>query len=131
MITSLYASLIAGLIAWLSLRVIRLRRFHRVLLGDGGEPELLNTIRAQGNALEYAPLSLILLALAELGGAYSDLIHLGGVTLIAGRVLHARALLRQDLRLRVLGMQLTFAVLVGLALLNLALFSAAGPVSIH
>ncbi len=40
MISSLYAAMLALLIVWLSLRVIKLRREKKVRLGDGGEPEL-------------------------------------------------------------------------------------------
>jgi uncharacterized membrane protein YecN with MAPEG domain len=73
MISSFYAALLALLIVWLSLRVIKLRRTKKVRLGDGGEPELQTAIRAQGNATEYIPISLILLALLELNGAHAAL----------------------------------------------------------
>lgn len=70
MISSFYAAILALLIVWLSLRVIKLRRIKKVRLGDGGEPELQVAIRAQGNATEYVPISLILLVLLELSGAH-------------------------------------------------------------
>ena len=63
MLSSLYAALAALLIVRLSLGVIKLRRAHKVRLGDGGVPELEAAIRAQGNAVEYLPISLILLLL--------------------------------------------------------------------
>lgn len=120
MISSIYAGLLAFWIVWLSLRVIKLRRAKRIRLGDGGDSELQTAIRAQGNAVEYAPLSLILLVLLEFNHAHAALVHLGGVVLVAGRVTHARGLLTDNLRFRVLGMQLTFFTLIGLAILNLA-----------
>jgi uncharacterized membrane protein YecN with MAPEG domain len=119
-ISSLYAALFALLIVWLSLRVIKLRRTKKVRLGDGGEPELQIAIRAQGNATEYIPISLILLVLLELNGAHMALVHFGGIAVLAGRLLHARGLLTESLRYRVLGMQVTIFTLIGLALANLA-----------
>lgn len=119
MISSLYAALSALLIVWLSLRVITLRRAKKVRLGDGGEPELQAAIRAQGNATEYIPIALILLFLLETNGAYTALLHAGGIAILAGRLLHARGLLTDDLSYRILGMQVTIFTLVGLALANL------------
>jgi uncharacterized membrane protein YecN with MAPEG domain len=120
MLSSIYAGLLAFWIVWLSLRVIKLRRAKRIRLGDGGDPELQAAIRAQGNATEYVPLSLILLVLLELNHAHAALLHLSGVVLVAGRMAHARGLLTDNLRYRVLGMQLTLYTLIGLAVLNLA-----------
>lgn len=47
------------------------------------------------------------------------LIHLGGITILAGRLLHAKGLLSENLRYRVLGMQFTIFSLIGLAIANL------------
>lgn len=118
MITSLYASLSAALVVWLSLRVVKLRRAKRIRLGDGGDPDLRNAIRAHGNATEYIPLLLVLLALLELNGAHWALIHTAGLALLSGRLLHARGLLQANLRNRILGMQLTVYALIGLAATN-------------
>ncbi len=119
-ISSLYAAMSALLIAWLSLRVIKLRRVKKVSLGDGGELELRIAIRAQGNATEYVPISLILLALLELSGGYVALVHSGGIAMLAGRLLHARGLLTGSLHYRILGMRITIFTLIGLAFANLA-----------
>ncbi len=120
MISSLYAAMLALLIVWLSLRVIKLRREKKVRLGDGGEPELQAAIRAQGNATEYIPISLILLVLLELSGAHVALVHSGGIAVLVGRILHARGLLTESLRYRILGMQVTIFTLIGLVVANLA-----------
>jgi uncharacterized membrane protein YecN with MAPEG domain len=118
-ISSFYAALSALLIVWLSLWVIKLRRAKKVRLGDGGEPELQVAIRAQGNATEYIPISLILLILLELSGAHLALVHSGGIAMLVGRIVHARGLLTGNLRYRVLGMQVTIFTLIGLAFANL------------
>jgi uncharacterized membrane protein YecN with MAPEG domain len=120
MISSLYAAMLALLIVWLSLRVIKLRRAKKVRFGDGGEPELRVAIRTQGNATEYVPISLILLVLLELNGAHAVLVHSGGIAMLAGRLLHARGLLTGSLRYRILGMKVTIFTLIGLAFANLA-----------
>lgn len=120
MITSLYAAILTLFIVWLSLRVIRLRGSKKVRLGDGGYSELQVAIRAHGNAVEYIPLALVLLALLEFSHARAALIHAGGIVIVAGRLLHARGLLTDTLRYRVLGMQLTLFALIALAVANLA-----------
>jgi uncharacterized membrane protein YecN with MAPEG domain len=55
----------------------------------------------------------------EFNGASNWIIHLSGVTLIVGRIIHARGLLNKSFRQRVLGMQITVSILIGLCLLNL------------
>jgi uncharacterized membrane protein YecN with MAPEG domain len=42
----------------LSLLVVRQRGKHKVLTGDGAVPELLQAMRAFGNATEYIPAAL-------------------------------------------------------------------------
>ncbi len=119
MITSIYASLAVLLIVRLSISVIKLRRKYRISLGDGGHEALQIAIRAHANALEYIPVTLLLLLLLELNGAPKLLIHLLGIVLITGRIIHAIGLSGNDLPKRILGMQMTIYLLVGLALLNL------------
>ena len=129
MISSLYAALLALWIVWLSLQVIKLRRVKKVALGDGGEPELQTAIRAHGNATEYIPIALILLILLELNNAHPALLHLGGVAMLAGRLIHAKGLLTESVRYRVLGMQVTIFTIIGLACLNLAYFAYVNLIS--
>ncbi len=119
MITALYASLCALLLVKLSLGVIALRRQHRVALGDGGHPDLQAAIRTQGNATEYIPITLILMLMLELMGAFWWLIHLAGIALLSGRLIHASALKNADVKRRVLGMKITFFLIIVLTLLNL------------
>lgn len=119
MITSIYAALLAILIVGLSLNVIKLRQMGQVILGDGDNLELQSAIRAQGNATEYIPISLILLLLLELSKGHSSLLHIGGIVLLTGRLIHARGLLKGNLRFRVLGMQLTLFNIIYLAIANL------------
>lgn len=127
MITSIYASLSALLIVKLTLSVIKLRRKNRVSVGDGGNEELQLAIRTHSNAVEYIPIALLLLLTLELNGAPQILIHILGVTLLIGRILHAMGLSAKDLKKRVLGMQITVYLLIGLAVLNILFLALAGP----
>ena len=119
MITSLYASLSVLLIVKLALSVIKLRRKNRISVGDGGNEELQLAIRTHANAVEYIPITLLLLLMLELNGAPNILIHFLGVTLLIGRIIHAMDLPVKNLQKRVLGMQITIFLLIGLAILNI------------
>lgn len=127
MITSIYASLAVLLIVRLSIAVIKLRRKYRISLGDGGNEELQVAIRAHANALEYIPITLLLLLMLELNGAPKILIHLLGLVLITGRIIHAIGLSGGDLQKRVLGMQITVFLLIGLAILNIVFLLLTAP----
>jgi len=120
-ITPIYAGLFALFFVFLSLRVIRVRRAARISLGDGGDAELQRRARVHANFAEYVPLTLILMALAELQGQPGWTIQLIGVLLLAGRAAHAYGLSQtpQVGALRVLGMIATIAALVTGAFANL------------
>ena len=126
MITSIYASLAALLIVRLALSVIKLRRKKRISVGDGGNEELQLAIRAHSNAVEYIPITLLLLLMLELNGAPKILIHVFGASLLIGRILHAMGLPAKDFRKRILGMQITIYLLIGLAILNILFLAFTG-----
>ncbi|MEM6308431.1 MAG: MAPEG family protein [Pseudomonadota bacterium] len=117
-ITAVYASLTALVFLVLSIRVITYRRANRYDLGDADDRKLLKRIRAQGNCAEYAPFGLLLLAIAELQTASPLILHVLGLMLVFGRILHALALSlrRQDFRLRIAGMLLTLTMIASTAL---------------
>jgi uncharacterized membrane protein YecN with MAPEG domain len=121
--TAIIASALTIIFIKLSFAVIGLRRKNRVGLGSGGHEDLERAIRAQGNFAEYAPFGIILIACLELNGAPWWLVALLGITLIMGRVIHAKGMQvpPPDFSKRVLGMKLTFITLIVLAALNLAL----------
>ena len=106
--------------------VIKLRRKNRVSVGDGGNEELQLAIRAHSNALEYIPITLLLLLTLELDGAPKLLIHVLGATMLIGRILHAMGLPAKDFKKRVLGMQITIYLLIGLAILNIVFLAFPG-----
>lgn len=120
-ITPLYGGLIALLLVFLSARVILRRRGAGISVGDGDDKDLRKRMRTQANCAEYAPLGLILLAMAELQGAPGWVVHLLGLMLLAGRLIHAYGfgVTPQVIPLRQLGMLLTFAMLILTALANI------------
>jgi len=120
-ITTFYASLLALFFVWLSLYVIKLRRRFQVRLGDGENNELLAAISAQANAAQYIPFALLLMLMLELNQAHALLLHLLGLMLLSGRLIHARGILKDQIPLRVKGMQLTLFTLIGAAVANLLL----------
>ena len=120
-ITSIIASVLTIIFVRLSFAVIRLRRKNKVGLGNGGHEELERAIRAQGNFAEYVPFGLMLIACLEINGAPWWLVAVPGITLIAGRLIHARGINMPppDFSQRVLGMKFTFNTLIALVVLNL------------
>ncbi|MEQ8896333.1 MAG: MAPEG family protein [Roseovarius sp.] len=117
-ITPIYAGLLALLLVFLSFRVIFYRLSAKISLGDGEDKALRKRIRVQANCVEYAPFGALLLLLAELQGAPLWALHLLGLTLLAGRLLHAYGLgsTPQIPRLRQAGMVLTFTMFTATAL---------------
>jgi len=122
LVTSIIASALAILYTKLSFAVIGLRRKNKVGLGSGGREDLERAIRAHGNFAEYAPFGIILIACLELNGAPWWLVAIPGITLITGRLLHAKGMNvpPPDFSKRVLGMKFTFGTLALLIALNLA-----------
>jgi len=89
---ALWAGLHLILLLVLSVMVVRLRQKHKIALGDEGIPELARAIRAFGNAAEYVPAGIGAIAVLAVAGASALTIHIIGVILFAGRLLHAIAL---------------------------------------
>ena len=122
-ITALYAALITVVFLALSRRVIVLRRAAQVPLGDGGDRKLARAMRAHANCAEYAPLGIILIGLAESLSVPALIVHALGLSLVAGRIVHAYGVSQEpeNFRFRVSGMSLTFtalAVAAGAALIG-------------
>ncbi|GAH01977.1 unnamed protein product, partial [marine sediment metagenome] len=104
-ITAFYAALLGLFFVFLSFRVIGWRRLKSVELGHGEDSELLRRMRVHANFAEYVPFTLLLMAIAKSMTAPRPLIHIAGLILIAGRLLHAYGLSQTPhiLRLRVGG----------------------------
>jgi uncharacterized membrane protein YecN with MAPEG domain len=104
----------------LTVNIGRLRAQKRINMGDGGDPEMLAAIRAQGNLLELTPLCLLIVWL--LHGPYGDrTIAILAVILTIARVVHAGGMLGRIKRGRAAGaIAATATLMVASMLLILA-----------
>jgi len=120
-ITGLYAALSALLVILLASRVISRRRSARVGIGDGGDKELAKRVRAHANAAETLPIGLILLLVLEWNHTLPWILHVFGIVLLLGRLLHAYGMSGSSgpSQGRVVGMILTLIALIGMSLLLL------------
>ena len=91
--TLLYGSLCTLLILALGAHVSAGRAAKKVFATDAPDKELLRRIRAHGNAIENAPILLLLLLALELSGVAGVTAHLGGGAIFAARLGHAVGML--------------------------------------
>ncbi|NRB24458.1 MAPEG family protein [Shewanella sp.] len=125
-ISGLYISLTAILMVALAMRVVKLRRKHKIGLGSADNKELQLATRVHANLIENAPIAMALLLVAELNGLSSIYLHLLGMVWIIGRILHAVGLTRGrgGYHLgRFWGGLLTWLVMLILAIANITQFS--------
>lgn len=87
-VTPIYAILLTALFLVLSWRVITERRGNRFAYGNNESNRVEAKIRAQANWAEYVPIALILMLMAELQGIPALWLHINGVILLVGRVMH-------------------------------------------
>jgi uncharacterized protein len=110
--TLIYAGLLGLLLVLLSFNVMQ--NWMRVT-GQGLETDrdMRRAERVLSSFVEYVPMALILLALVELRGTPSIILHVLGATLVAARIMHAYG--SNDMPgsglLRFIGAQLTFLML--------------------
>jgi uncharacterized membrane protein YecN with MAPEG domain len=121
-VTAVYAAILALVILALGINVTVHRVKLQVSLGDGGNPQMRRMIRLHGNAIEYLPLALLLMALYELNGGLHWALHVIGIALIAGRVIQTAAMWGSELPKpgRGIGQTTTWLSIAVLAVLNLA-----------
>ena len=121
-ITPLYAALLGIILLVLSIRVVAVVRAKgNIGYGDGGNPDFTTVVRGQGNFIEYVPLILILIGMAEAGGTSDTWIHAMGAGLVVGRVLHPIGLTNKPgiNPFRFVGTNLTWIVLLASSILVL------------
>jgi uncharacterized membrane protein YecN with MAPEG domain len=93
-VTALVAGILGLLGALLTVNVIMNRARHKVDAGDGGVAQLAQSIRAQANFVEQAPLALILIGLGEVAGVRMLVAQILAAVLVAARLASAVALSR-------------------------------------
>lgn len=117
LVTAFYAALFALLIIILAARVSFYRVSAKIGLGDNGDRQLAKRIRVHGNAVEYLPIALLLMLLLELLATAPVWLHVFGVALLIGRLLHAFGLSRSGGTSpgRLYGIGLTWLVILVMA----------------
>jgi uncharacterized membrane protein YecN with MAPEG domain len=116
---TIYISIYAMIIVWLSINVINHRYKHKVSVGDNGVNELRIAMATQSNAIEYLPVAALLLLVLELNGAWPWLIHIFGIFMVVGRFFHIKGMFAGRLNYRVWGMKITLYSLIALAVVNI------------
>ncbi|MBW7471473.1 MAPEG family protein [Marinobacter sp. M216] len=88
-VTGVFAAVIGILLLVLSGQVVKFRLKYSKGMGITDDRDFEAAVRAHANLVEYAPIGLLMLAVAELNGVPSGLVYWSGMTLVVGRVLHA------------------------------------------
>lgn len=88
-ITGLYAGLLGLLNIAIAVSVARVRSATGITEGDGGNPDLSVAMRRHANFTEFAPLTLVIIALLEINGAPTMAIHILAGGLVLFRISHA------------------------------------------
>ena len=96
-VTAMFAAILAVLHVIFTMRVGGYRFRSGISLGDGGDKELLNRIRAHGNFIEQVPIALLLLLLNELNGLSDTYLMALGGTLLAARITHYLMIVSRNL----------------------------------
>lgn len=121
-VTGVFAAVIGILLLILSAQVTRFRMKYKKGLGITEDRDFAAAVRAHANLVEYAPLGLIMLGVAELNGVASGLIYWTGMALVVGRILHAWGMINGrggQHWARALGIVLTWLSILALAFLLL------------
>lgn len=113
------AGLIGLLAVALTVNVGLMRGRKRIGLGDGGDAEMNAAIRAHGNLMEFAPLTLLTIYMASDFYGFRTVAALSVVLLVA-RIIHAGGMLGWIPRGRMVGAMATTATL-GVAAILLVL----------
>ncbi len=113
-----YIAILLVIAVLLSANVAFRRPARKIGVGDGGDAQMLRYIRVQGNFSEYAPLAIGALVMLAAISAPLWTIHVVGLAMVTGRILHAFGLSQTEGKSpgRVLGMLLTWSSLLAAAL---------------
>ncbi|MEO8531456.1 MAG: MAPEG family protein [Deltaproteobacteria bacterium] len=120
--TAPYAAVLTLIFITLNLLAITRRSKTTISLGDRGDDLLLEASRRQMNFVENVPLALLLMVIAESGGASAMILNGAGLTLVVARLIHPFGITvtRQTHPLRIIGSVATTAVQLVMAVTILA-----------
>jgi uncharacterized protein len=86
--TALYAAILGLMMIVLRMIVTIMRAKTGISIEHNGNMALAERIRWHGNFIENVPMALILMGLAESGGASPTLLNASGIILVISRILH-------------------------------------------
>ena len=117
MATPIYAAVLAIIFVALSFRTLLIRRSHNIPIGTKDDAVLSRAARAHANFAEYVPFTLLLLFILESQTNIGLSIHILGVALVVGRLVHAYGIsqIDEDYRFRVLGIVITLGTMISAA----------------
>lgn len=129
--TLITAGLLGLVFLALTVRVVARRASGKIMIGDGGDAQMLERIRAHANFTEHVPLALILMGGIEFAaGHHSPWLWSAGGLLVLARIAHAVGMARPAPNpFRAAGALITWAVIAGFSLwaLWLGLMPQAAP----
>jgi uncharacterized membrane protein YecN with MAPEG domain len=129
-ITGVFAAVTGILLLFLSAVVVKYRIKYGKDMGITEDRDFEAAVRAHGNLVEYAPLTLLMLGIAELNGVSSGFIYWIGLAFVLGRILHAWGMYQGQggpHKARMVGILLTWlSILVIAVLLLLNVFQVFG-----
>lgn len=121
-VTGVFAAVLGILLLVLSVQVVKFRVKYKKAMGTTDDRNFEAAVRAHGNLIEYAPLGLIMLGIAELNGVAGGLIYWTGMALVVGRILHAWGMINghgEEHKARAIGIVLTWLAILAAAILLL------------
>ncbi len=98
---------------WLAIRVGQVRTKEKVMIGDGGNENVIRRMRAHANFTEFTPFVLILIGAIELATGTSTWLWAVSSLYLVGRLLHAFGM-DGFMPGRMIGTLITMASLLGL-----------------
>lgn len=122
-VTPIYAAIFGLLLVVLQWRITRLRdRFQTTRMQEDGHSEMAAATRAVATLVEYLPMALILMVLAEAQDTSPAVLHALGLTLLVARAIHLKGLKDPSGRstLRRLGTRLTWLVIAACSVICIA-----------
>lgn len=121
-VTGVFAAVLGVLMLVLSAYVVKFRLKFKKGMGVTDDADFQAAVRAHGNLVEYAPIVLIMLGIAELNGVGSGFIYWTGMAFVVGRLLHAWGMINghgEEHIGRGIGMVLTWLAMLAAAILLL------------
>ncbi len=124
-ISAFYAGIMGLFVIYMAKLVTDVRLKIKKTATDEQKLALHVAVRAHGNAIEYIPIALVLLLMAELSGWSSLWLHGFGAMFVLARISHGYGYtktLGKPSKFRFYGIIFTWLAIIGLSVLNIVSF---------